>query len=355
MCPLSYLVQHFHSSGNAPPFQSTQGPFIPRPPHSFYNKTTDIGSPYVPMTSPGTPHGENHSTSVPHGVYGPVGSNMPMSHSAKSHSLPNPHTPPPHSHLQNAGDVWMQPFAGPVGSHNRQGQPSSMNFPPRPPNFPPQGPPFHPSFGFGPGPSLNTPHMIQREMGQKPNPVGTHRAGRHGSSFDDQSHMSAHVTTHWGGGQKRWSVPGFTSTPRPAVPLHPVWSQQPPPGRGASFIPDQPLTDDGNRSQFLTGNGSLSLNDPWGPPPWSSLSLPKLPVSVRQTPPTSSLPPMSISFTPTSSTSKGSVPTSSDTWLTTSEVGGALVDRPTGGGDLQQLLKSLDINDEHAHALKVRL
>lgn len=361
--------QQFHRAVNGPPFQPPQGPFIPRPPHSY-------GTAYIPVSSPSTPHGDNHSTTVQHGIYGPIGSNMP--HVSK------PHTPPPNAHL---GDMWIQHVSAPIGSHSHH---NTVNFPPRPPpSLTPQGQSFYSSIGYNPGPPQL---MIPSDTGHSPKPVGSQvgsrGGGRHWAGHEEQSPY----LHHWEGNHKRWSVPGFNSSHHPVIPLHPAWGQQPAPGRamnpGVTFSPDQPFNEEGGRSQLLTGSSSLTLNDAWGPP-WSSLPATKPPAPSRQTPPnrtppTSSLPPVSLSFStkPASSVSKGEGSSSSEAWLSRSlESIAAPTGQPAGGGDqstrggdqsgsggnqstkecdqstrsedLQRLLKSLDISNEHAHALKV--
>ncbi len=213
-------------------------------------------------------------------------------------------------------------------------QPSTFGFPPpRPP------PPFHPPpfpspgqpVGFNP---LGPPHPSSNQK-----PIGNHRPVRLGSGHDETLHHQG--GGGGGGGQwgsKRWSVPGYGSVARPVVP---IWGQ--PPGPGGQLMTEQPLPQSGDGSSFFSGNGSLSMGDPWSSS-WSSHASSNVP-APHQTPPTSSLSSMSFSQSNASSSDVVTSSTTSDSWLSSSGEG--------EGESLGQLLKSLDISDEHARGLKV--
>ncbi len=303
------MVLQFHGP---PPFQHPpQGPF----PHKLHHHHPKPDHSFSPRSSPGPHHRDVvHSQ----GVYGAIGGSVPSTHVTKSHSLPNPHTPPPYPHLFNRAEMWMhsQPVA--MGQNR---QPNTYGFPPpRPP------PHFHPQ----PFPSPGHP-MGFNPSHPGPKQLGNHRPVRH--SFNhDENQGGGH---HWGG--KRWSVPGYSSFPRPAVP---IWGQ-PPPGHGPL------MSEQHGDNAFLSGNGSLSVGDPWSSS-WSNLSTISTAPTPRQAPTTSSQPSMHY---PASSSSKviGSAPTES--WLSSSADSDG--SEPCVGGDLGQLLKSLDISDEHVRALKV--
>ena len=307
-----------------------QGPAAFQPSQMSYPpKTHQHSRPelFSPHSSTGPPYQEGPIH--PHGAYGAIGSSVPSTvshHVTKSHSLPNPHTPPPYPHMFSRPDMWTHSQQAAIGQNR---QPNAMGFPPpRPGNFHPQ--PFPPSgqpLSFNPGPPLSPQQL--REMGPKHKPVGNHRQGRHGSNQEEQFTFQV-------GGRQRWSISNFSAIPRPAVPLNPVWGQ---PSSQGVLVSDQ----SGDSGQFLSSGGSLTMNNPWGTS-WSN------PSNTPVTPPSSSLPTMSLHF-PASSASNVTGSTPAESWLSSS---GETEDSEECAGDLGQLLKSLDISDEHVHALKVR-
>lgn len=276
---------------------------------------------FAARSSPGPHHRE------PMHPPGAIGSGIPSAH--KSHSLPNPHTPPPYPYLLNRPEMWMHSLPANMGQGR---QPNTFGFPPpRPP------PAFHPPPPFtSPGQPIGFSPIGPPHPGANQKPIGNHRPVRLGSVHDE---TMIHQGGGGGGGQwggKRWSVPGYGSMPRPVVP---IWGQPPVPS--GPMMPEQAPPQSGDASSFLSGN--LSVGDPWSSS-WSSQTSSTVP-APRQAPPTSSLPPMSFSQVSSSSSNVVTSSTTSESWLSSSGEG--------DGGDLGQLLKSLDISDEHARGLKV--
>ncbi len=312
LCIVLVLSLQFH--GGPPSFPPNQGPFPAKLQH--HHPKQDHA--FAARSSPGPHHRE------PMHPPGAIGSGIPSTH--KSHSLPNAHTPPPYPYLLNRPEMWMHSLPPNMGQGRQSG---SFGYPlPRPPAFhPPPFPAAGQPIGFN---QLGPPHQVSNQK-----PVGNQRPVRLGPVHDDTMVRGG---GQWGG--KRRSVPGYGSLPRPVVP---VWGQPPGPS-GPQLMTEQPLPQSGDSSSFLSGNGSLSVGDPWSSS-WSNNISSSAP-APRQAPPTSSLPPMSFSQPSSSSSNVVASSTTPESWLSSSGEG-------DDGGDLGQLLKSLDISDEHARGLKV--
>ena len=171
---------------------------------------------------------------------------------------------------------------------------------------------------------------------------------------------------------KRWSVPSAMYTPQPAVGgFHPNSSHSPelpnwgPRGGMAGLgnpggpMPNFQMMPPNKKAHHSAavgggGGGSLSLGDPWthwispvsGPPPQfpPSVTLPQQPKTDFIIPPKPSSPRLSRSLSVSLEEQWGS----SERDIKGGERG------RRRGGELQQLMKSLDINSEHMQSLKVR-
>ena len=184
-----------------------------------------------------------------------------------------------------------------------------------------------------------------------------------------------------GGYHKRWSVPSGMYTPQPAVGgFHPNSSNSPelpswgPRGGMAGLgnpggpVPNfQPMAPNKKVQPSPAvgggGGGSLSLGDPWHH--WIS------PVPTPQCPPSVTIPQqqqkadfIAPSKVPSPRLSRSLSVTLEEQWISSggmeqdsnskvAEGGGGR--RRGGNGELQQLMKSLDINSEHMLSLKVAL
>ena len=352
------------------------------PPPSL-NQSDD---PLIPISTPETPHGENMGDQAfaPQGVYGPIGSNMLSNNPSSqvlsqsigmSSSLGNSPLSSPQLPHHPRSDIWVYPF-GTTASHSTYTTPTPIGVLPAGYQAPP--PPLSQPIGVG-----GKPNPFQRAVGGQVHKTGSggHHHGNPGPRGLEHRGHSLEEDFLYGNNQgapglyhKRWSVPSGMYTPQPAVggfhpnsthsPEIPTWGPHGGmaghgnPGGPVQNIPTAPP----NKKLYSTGiggagGGSLSLGDPWPhwispvPPPQfpPSVTLPHQPKTDFVIPPKPSSPHLSRSLSVTLeeqwSSSRGM-----EHDATKIGEGGR---RRGGNGELQQLMKSLDINSEHMQSLKV--
>ena len=328
---------------------------------------------FIPPNTPDTPHGENHPLgddviTPTGGVYGAIGSNMPSSRSSGSSVIGSnrafrQHDSPLSSPVlprHSYADTWIQQQYGTTPNVVHQAPPTIGSGHHHGPSQPqrqmmPTGKPF--MGGIGTVPSLN--------RGQSPihKAVGVH--GNLGMSFDyppstigDDPHISS-------GRQKRWSVPSFPynspsgmppfQVPHDSQPWGHPFHNQGGPGN-VHFHGRNSVVETSSRTNLPQHPGGVSLptSDPWTH------------LSTHPMGPGFPSPPQPSKFFHNNSSEPSSVPrsiktpsprfgrslsvSSEQSWGVGSSVksGGE-----QGNGDLQQLMKSLDIGDEHMRTLKV--
>ena len=373
---------HTHHQQHAVPF--LQKP-VPPPPLS------QSDDPLIPISTPETPHGENMGDQAfaPQGVYGPIGSNptsqvfsqsIGMSSSLGNSPLSSPRLP---HHPRS--DIWVYPF-GTTGSNSAYTTPTPIGVLPAGYQAPPL--PLPQPIGIG-----GKPSPFQRAVGGQMHKTGSCGGHHHGNpggrglehrghSFEEDFLYGSNPVLSSGpsgGYHKRWSVPSGMYTPQPAVggfhqnssntPELPSWG---PRGGMAGLgnpggpVPNLQAMASNKKVQPSPavgggGGGSLSLGDPW--PHWSS------PVPTLQCPPSVTIPRqqqkadfVAPSKVPSPRISRSLSVTLEEQWMSPggmeqdsnskmAEGGGGR--RRGGNGELQQLMKSLDINSEHMLSLKV--
>ena len=358
--------------------------FLPKsvPPPSF-NQSND---PLIPISTPETPHGENMGDQAfaPQGVYGPIGSNMPSNPSSQVFSsLGNSPLSSPQLPHHHRSDIWVYPFS--TNSSN------SAFAAPTPIGVLPSGyqapPPLPQPIGIGGA----KPNPFQRAVGGQMHKggggSGGHHHGHHGTRSLEQRGHSLEEDFLYGSNNpnpvlssapyhhKRWSVPSGMYAPQHAMggflpnsshsPEVPSWGPRTGAGMAAGLgNPGRPLPNLNKKPHPSAGGGGegspLSLTDPW--PHWIS------PVPPPQFPPSMSLPPQqksdfavppkvpsprlgrSISVGQAQWNLSGGIDHGSKGDLEGGGIGGW---RQGSSGELQQLMKSLDINSEHMQSLKV--
>ena len=375
-------MRHVHSQ----PPQQHMASFLPKsvPPPSL-NQSDD---PLIPISTPETPHGENmvDQAFAPQGVYGPIGSNMPsnpsnqvFSHSVggMSSSLGNSPLSSPQLHRS---DIWVYPFST-NASNTAYTTPTPIGV--LPAGYQPPPPPLPQPIGMGGA----KPNPFQRAVGgQMHKGTGGHHHGNHGGrSLEHRGHSLEEdflygsnnpnpVITSAPYHHKRWSVPSGMYAPQPAVggfhpnsshsPEIPSWGPHAGGGMAAGLgNPGGPLPNLNKKPHpSAGGRGSpLSLTDPWPhwispvPPPQflPSVSLPPQQKSDFAIPPKVLNPRLGRSISVTLEgqwSSPGGIDQDSKGGPEGGMAGGR---RPGSSGELQQLMKSLDINSEHMQSLKV--
>lgn len=368
--------------------------FLPKsavPPPPSLNQSDD---PLIPISTPETPHGENMGDQAfaPQGVYGPIGSNMPSNPSNQafsqsiggmSSSLGNSPLSSPQLPHHHRSDIWVYPFST-NASNSAFTAPTPIGV--LPTGYQPP-PPLPQPIGMG---GAKPPNPFQRAVGGQMHKgaggTGGHHHGNHGGRSLEQRGHSLEEDFLYGSNNpnpalssapyhhKRWSVPSGMYAPQPAVggflpnSSHstelPSWG----PRAGAVGLgnPGGPLPNFNKKPHPSAGSGGgregspLSLTDPW--PHWIS------PVPPPQFPPSMSLPPQQKSdfaVPPKVPSPRLGRSISVGQWTLSGGIDRAGSKGDTEGGDgiggrrqgssgeLQQLMKSLDINSEHMQSLKV--
>ena len=358
--------------------------FLPKsvPPPSL-NQSDD---PLIPISTPETPHGENMGDQAfaPQGVYGPIGSNMPSNLSSQvfsqsiggvSSSLGNSPLSSPQLPHHHRSDIWVYPFST-NASNSAFTAPTPIGVLPTGFQAPP---PLPQPIGVGGA----KPNPFQRAVGGQMHKgtggIGGHHHGNHGGrSLEQRGHsleedfygsnslnpVLSSVPYH-----KRWSVPSGMYAPQPAMggflpnSSHsselPSWG--PRAGTAGLGNPGGPLPNFNKKPHPSAGGGEgspLSLTDPWPhwispvpPPQFSpSVSLPPQQKSDFAVPPKVPSPRLGRSI----SVGQWSLSGGLDHGPKGEAEGGGIGGRRQGSsGELQQLMKSLDINSEHMQSLKV--
>ena len=374
--------------------QQHVAPFLPKsvpPPPPSLNQSDD---PLIPISTPETPHGENMGDQAfaPQGVYGPIGSNMPSNPSSQmfsqsiggmSSSLGNSPLSSPQLPHHHRSDIWVYPFST-NASNSAFTAPAPIGVLPTGYQAPLPQP-------IGVGGAKPPPNPFQRAVGGQMHKgaggIGGHLHGNHGGRSLEQRGHSLEEDFSYGSNNpnlssapyhhKRWSVPSGMYAPQPAMggflpnsshsPELPSWG----PRTSAAGLGNPgggPLPTFNKKPHPSVGGGGgegnpLSLTDPW--PHWIS------PVPPPQFPPSMSLPPQQKSDfagLPKVPSPRLGRSISVGQWSLSGGIdhpGGSKEDSEGGGGsggrrqgssgELQQLMKSLDINSEHMQSLKVSL
>ena len=327
---------------------------------------------------------------APQGVYGPIGSNMPSNPSSQvfsqsiggmSSSLGNSPLSSPQLSHHHRSDIWVYPFS--TASNSAFTTPTPIGV--LPPGY--QAPPPLPQpIGVGGAKPNPFQRAVGGQMHKGPGGTGGHHHGNHGGRSLEQRGHSLEEDFLYGSNNpnsvlssgpyhhKRWSVPSGMYAPQPAMggflpnsshsPELPSWGPRAGAGMpGGLGNPGGPLPNLNKKLHPSGGEGSpLSLTDPWPhwispvPPPQfpTNVSLPPQQKSDFTVPPKVPSPRLgrSISVGQTHWSMSGGI----DHGCKGDAEGGGVGGRRQGSsGELQQLMKSLDINSEHMQSLKVSL
>ena len=331
----------------------------------------------IPISTPETPHGERvGDQAFPlQGVYGPIGSNMPSNPSSQvfsrsigmSSSLGNSPLSSPQLPHHPRSDIWVYPY-GNNGTSSTYTTPTPIGV--LPAGYRPPPPPPHPT-----GVGLN-PNPFQRAVGGQVHKSGSggHHHGNSGNRGLEQRGHSLEEDLLYGNipvmssaPYKRWSVPSGMYTPAVGG-VHPNSSHSPELpswglrggmaglGNPVGSIPNvQPMAPPNKKQHVSVGGGGtpISLGDPW--PHWiSPVPPPQFPPGVslpHQQKADFSVPPKALSPRLSRSLSV----TLEEQWSSSGMQQGAEGRGRGSSGELQQLMRSLDINSEHMQSLKVNL